>query len=114
MAAPEAAGRHASTVKQWMSGLMLGGLILAAGCASDPAERSAGQAIDDEATARRVEQALRSDPAYKFTDVKVASYEGKVQLSGFVDKEEQKDQAADIAKKVQGVKEVKNEIAMKK
>jgi osmotically-inducible protein OsmY len=90
-----------------------GGVLLATGCASDQPERTAGQSIDDQATARRVEQALTSDPAYKFTDVKVAAYVGTVQLSGFVDNDEQKGRAEDIAKKVPGVKEVKNDITLK-
>ena len=88
-------------------------VLLATGCASDRPERTAGQSIDDQATARRVEEALRSDPSYKFTDVKVVAYAGKVQLSGFVDKGEQKGQAEDIAKKTPGVKEVRNDIALK-
>ena len=92
-----------------VSGLML----LATGCASDRPQRTAGQSIDDQSTSRRVEEALRSDPAYKFTDVKVVAYEGKVQLSGFVDNGEQKGRAEDIAKKIPGVKEVKNDIALK-
>ena len=99
--------------KQFFNAVAAGSLLFAAGCASDQPQRSAGQAIDDQAVARRVEDALRSDPAYKFTEVKVVAYEGKVQLSGFVDKGEQKGQAEDIAKKVSGVKEVKNDIAMK-
>jgi len=89
-------------------------LVLAAGCASDEPQRTAGQSIDDQATARRVQEALSSDPSYKFTEVKVVAYQGKVQLSGFVDKGEQKGQAEEIAKKIPGVKEVKNDIAMKK
>jgi len=101
-------------LKQMLGAFIASGLVLlATGCASDRPERTAGQSIDDQATARHVEDALRSDPAYKFTDVKVVAYEGKVQLSGFVDKGEQKGRAEDIAKKVPGVKEVKNEIALK-
>ena len=101
-------------LKQLLGTFIASGLVLlAAGCASDRPERTAGQSIDDQATARRVEEALRSDPSYKFTDVKVVAYEGKVQLSGFVEKGEQKGQAEDIAKKVPGVKEVKNDIALK-
>ena len=100
--------------KQFFNVVLASGLLFAAGCASDQPQRTAGQAIDDQSVARRVEEALRSDPAYKFTEVKVVAYEGKVQLSGFVDKGEQKGQAEDIAKKVSGVKEVKNDIAMKR
>ena len=83
------------------------------GCASDDTNRTAGQSIDDQAVARRVQAALGADPAYKFTDVKVVAYQGKVQLSGFVDRDEQKGQAEDIAKKVPGVKEVRNDITRK-
>jgi osmotically-inducible protein OsmY len=100
--------------KQIVSGFIASGMLLMAGCASDKPQHTAGQSIDDQSVARRVEEALRTDPAYKFTDVKVVAYEGKVQLSGFVDKGEQKGQAEDIAKKVTGVKEVKNDIAMKR
>lgn len=109
------ANRGIRQLRQLLGALIASGLVLwATGCASDQPERTAGQSIDDQATARRVEAALGSDPAYKFTEVKVVAYEGKVQLSGFVDKGEQKGQAEEIAKKVSGVKEVKNDIAMKK
>jgi len=95
------------------SAVAIGLLTLAVGCASDAPQRTAGQSIDDQSTARRVQEALSSDPAYKFTEVKVVAYQGKVQLSGFVDKGEQKGHAEEIARKVPGVKEVKNDIAMK-
>ena len=101
-------------LKLLLGAFMASGLVLlAAGCAGDRPERTAGQTIDDQAIARHVEEALRADPSYKFADVKVTAYEGKVQLSGFVEKGEQKGHAEDIAKKVPGVKEVKNDIALK-
>jgi osmotically-inducible protein OsmY len=88
-------------------------VILANGCAGDGKDRTAGQSIDDAATSRRVLAALNEDTAYKYPDVKVATYQGKVQLSGFVDKDEQKDHANDVAKKTQGVKGVRNDIVVK-
>ena len=93
--------------------LAAGMMLMATGCASDGPQRTAGQSLDDEAISRRVQEALSSDPAYKFPEVKVVTYQGKVQLSGFVDKGEQKGQAENIAKKILGVKEVKNDITMK-
>ena len=106
--------RGLKQLKQLLAASVAGALlVLGAGCASDKPQRTAGQSIDDQATARRVQEALSSDPSYKFTEVKVVAYEGKVQLSGFVDKSEQKGQAEEIAKKTPGVKEVKNDIAMK-
>jgi len=94
--------------------LAIGMLAFASGCGSPPPQRTAGESIDDQAISRRVQEVLSADPAYKFPDVKVATYQGKVQLSGFVDKGEQKGQAEDLAKKVPGVKEVRNDIAMKR
>src|SRR5881394_504242 len=86
--------RFTRQVRQGLGTLMASGLVFfAASCASDPPQRTAGESIDDQATARRVQEALNSDPAYKFTEVKVVAYQGKVQLSGFVDKGEQKGQA---------------------
>ena len=100
--------------KRGVAALVLGALVVAgAGCASDDGHRTAGETIDDQAITRRVQEALSSDPAYKFVDVKVATYEGKVQLSGFVDRDEQKGRAEAIAKKVRGVKEVQNRIENK-
>lgn len=90
----------------------VGLVILATSCASDP-QRTAGQSIDDEATSRRVQSSLSSDPAYKYTEVKVATYQGKVQLSGFVDNDQQREHAEIVAKKTQGVKEVENDIKLK-
>jgi len=101
-------------LQQALGAVVASGLVLlASGCASDQDMRTAGQSIDDEATAQHVEEALKSDPSFKFTDVKVVAYQGKVQLSGFVEKGEQKGQAEDIARKVPGVKGVKNDIVLK-
>jgi osmotically-inducible protein OsmY len=94
--------------------LATGVAAVAVGCGSTPPERTAGDAIDDQAITRRIQEALSSDPAYKFGDVKVTTYQGKVQLSGFVDRDEQRGQAEEIAKRIRGVKEVKNDIARKR
>jgi osmotically-inducible protein OsmY len=45
--------------------------------------------------------------------VQVTTFKGTVQLSGFVDTGAQKSQAADIAKNVQDVKDVVNNITVK-
>jgi osmotically-inducible protein OsmY len=88
--------------------------VVAIGCGSTPPDRTAGDAIDDQAITRRIQEALSADPAYKFGEVKVTTYQGKVQLSGFVDRDEQRGQAEEIAKRIRGVKEVKNDIARKR
>ena len=83
-----------------------------AGCMSSP-DRSAGRALDDKMISSKVKGALNDAPVYKFNDVKVATYKGVVQLSGFVDTEEQKQKASEIAKRVEWVGDVVNNITLK-
>ena len=84
------------------------------GCAGNRTERSTGEYIDDKAVQARVKSALGDHKEYKFGDVEVKAFKGSVQLSGFVNSDDQKDKAAEIAKKVDGVREVINNISIKK
>jgi len=83
------------------------------GCAGDRYHRSTGEYIDDKATTAKVKTDLYADPLVKGTQVKVRTYEGKVQLSGFVDTMQQKDRASQIARRVNGVQWVKNDLVVK-
>ena len=87
--------------------------LLASGCAGDRYHESTGEGIDDTATTGRVKKALHSDTQYKLGDVKVTTFKGTVQLSGFADSRDAKNRAAEIAKTVEGVKEVQNNISVK-
>ena len=98
---------------QFCLGAVLGIALLSAGCAGSRYERSTGESIDDRATVSRVKNALSNDAVYKYPDVSVTSFKGSVQLSGFVDNQEQKSRAGDITKGVEGVKELKNSISVK-
>jgi|SRR5882672_4829797 len=91
----------------------LGLTILATGCAGSRYDRSTGESIDDRATTSRVKSALGSDTVYKYPDVKVTTFKGRVQLSGFVDSKDQKSKAQELAKNAAGVKEVENSITVK-
>jgi hyperosmotically inducible protein len=84
------------------------------GCvAGDRYNRSTGEYIDDKSIKSRVTEALNDNPEYKFEVVNVTSFKGTVQLSGFVDTWAQKLNAAKIAKQVQGVRDVENDITVK-
>ena len=96
--------------------LALGALPIVAtvtGCAGDRYHQSTGEAIDDRAVSSRVKSALSDNNEYKFDGVQVTTFKGTVQLSGFVDTSAQKSQAGDIAKNVQDVKDVVNNITVK-
>ena len=83
------------------------------GCAGDRYNQSTGQRIDDNRIAERVKEALAHDPEYKHDGVNVVAFKGVVQLSGFVNTKAQKSSAGDLAKKVEGVREVENKITVK-
>ncbi|EEF62817.1 BON domain-containing protein [Pedosphaera parvula] len=83
------------------------------GCAGDRYNQSTGEHIDDRATTTRVKSALSHDATYKYENVNVTTFKGVVQLSGFTDTGAQKSRAGDIAKGVEGVREVKNNITVK-
>ena len=87
-------------------------ILAMAGCMSTP-DRSAGRVLDDKMITSKVKGALDDAPVYKFHDVKVATYKGVVQLSGFVDTPEQKQKASEIVKRVEWVSDVVNNISLK-
>jgi len=82
------------------------------GCLSTP-DRSAGRVLDDKMITSKVKGVLDDSPVYKFNDVKVATYKGVVQLSGFVDTEDQRRKAGEVTKRVEWVREVVNNITVK-
>ena len=88
-------------------------VITFTGCAGDKYNRSTGEYIDDKTLTVHVHDALKDNPQYKFDDVNVDVFRGTVQLSGFVNTSEQRSEAGDIAKGVQGVKDVENNITVK-
>ena len=76
-------------------------------------ERSSGRQEDDKHITQSVENALKHEPVYKFNDVDVRTFAGVVQLSGFVNTEDQKNRAAEVAQQTPGVSQVINNIALK-
>jgi osmotically-inducible protein OsmY len=88
-------------------------LTFTTGCAGDRYHQSTGEAIDDHATSMRVKGALSNDAQYKYDGVDVKTFKGTVQLSGFVDTRAQKSRAEELAKGVEGVKDIENNITVK-
>jgi len=87
--------------------------LMSVGCSGDRYHRSTGAYLDDKAVSARIKSELLADPVVKGTQVRVRSYEGKVQLSGFVDNDDQKNRAADLARRSKGVQWVKNDLIVK-
>ncbi len=83
------------------------------GCSGDRYHKSTGEVIDDAAITTKVKSALLGDPDVKGLAVKVKTYRGEVQLSGFVSTQAEKDRAGEVARGVDGVQSVRNDIVVK-
>jgi hyperosmotically inducible periplasmic protein len=93
----------------------LAGLGACASSEDRAARRSAGEFTDDAALTAKVKSAIATDAGAKTAAaVNVETYRGVVQLTGFVDSDEQVTRAVSAAKKVQGVRSVKNDIRLKR
>ena len=89
-------------------------MLTFAGCeTSSHDERSDGRQLDDKKITEHVEKELKEEPVYKFDSVQAKTFGGIVQLSGFVNTEDQKKRAGEVAQRVPGVRQVENSIALK-
>lgn len=84
-----------------------------AGCTATPKHESAGEYVDDSVITTRVKAAIFDELALKTFQINVTTYRGVVQLSGFVDSAENARKAGEIARRVKGVEEVKNDLITK-
>lgn len=94
--------------------VILGAVAMAAalGCAAARNSEGTGGSADDAAITTKVKEALFAEPALT-TEIKVQTFQGIVQLSGFVRSQEDVDRAVVVAAQVAGVKSVKNEMHLK-
>jgi hyperosmotically inducible periplasmic protein len=84
-----------------------------AACAGGPAKRSTGEYIDDKTINTKVKAALLNDAAVSGIQVNVETYNGVVQLSGFVDDPDQIPRATEVAQGVEGVRAVRNDMIVR-
>ncbi len=76
-------------------------------------QETAGMAVDDTVLSTKVKSALFANPVTKARQINVATADGVVQLSGFVDSANEKATATEVARSVAGVRSVKNELETK-
>jgi osmotically-inducible protein OsmY len=84
-----------------------------AACASTRTQESTGEYVDDSVITTKVKSLLAEDDFIKSFQISVETYKGTVQLSGFVNSRKAVDKAGEIARSVQGVKSVKNNLIVK-
>lgn len=84
-----------------------------AGCAATPTQSSTGQFVDDSVITTKVKAKLLDDLALKGFEIKVETFKGVVQLSGFVSSQVNIDRATDDASHIAGVVSVQNKMQLK-
>jgi osmotically-inducible protein OsmY len=82
-------------------------------CASTPTHQSTGEYVDDSVITTKVKALLAEDDFLKSFQISVETYQGTVQLSGFVNSQLAVNKADEIVRSVKGVKSVKNDLIVK-
>ena len=88
-------------------------LLSATGCAVTRGQQSVGAYVDDTAITTAVKGRFIDNPDVDASSIKVETLNGTVMLSGFAKSYKERDTAGNITMKVNGVKSVKNEIAVR-
>jgi hyperosmotically inducible periplasmic protein len=88
-------------------------LFTATGCAVSRGQETTGAYIDDSVITTQVKSRFVDSKDVDATAISVETLNGTVMLSGFAKSATEKNSAESIARKVNGVKSVKNEIAVR-
>jgi hyperosmotically inducible periplasmic protein len=75
--------------------------------------QSTGEYVDDAAITSKVKGALLGDSGLKSFNISVETYKNVVQLSGFVNSEQIKERAGQVAAGISGVRGVQNNLIVK-
>ena len=85
-------------------------LATALGCAANLPKESAGEYVDDAVITTKVKAAILDQPTLKLLDIHVHTFRGTVELRFIVASQSTIDEAVKVARGVNGVKSVKNDM----
>ena len=85
---------------------------LLAGTVAACSGETAGEYIDDSVISNKVRAKLLDDKDLNIFQIDVTTLKGEVQISGFVDSEADKDRATRVARTVEGVKKIHNNLVV--
>jgi osmotically-inducible protein OsmY len=88
-------------------------ILTTAGCAVVRGQETTGAYVDDATITTQVKSRMLNSPAVAGTSISVETLNGTVMLSGFAKSATEKTAADRIARDVNGVRAVKNEIAIR-
>jgi osmotically-inducible protein OsmY len=88
-------------------------LLVTAGCAVSRGQQTTGAYLDDASITTQVKSRMLSNPDVAGTSISVETLDGTVMLSGFAQSALERNTAERIARDVNGVRSVKNEITIR-
>ena len=90
-------------------------IVLAAlmGCASTATQEGTGEYVDDTVITTKVKAEIFNEPSLKSAEINVETFKGVVQLSGFVNSQDDINRAVRVARSVKGVVSVRNDMRLK-
>jgi osmotically-inducible protein OsmY len=88
-------------------------LMMSLGCASTRTHEGTGEYVDDSVITTKVKAAIFNEPGLKVSEVQVETFKGVVQLSGFVSSRADMQGAVRVARAVNGVKSVTDDMQLK-
>ncbi len=88
-------------------------LISAVGCAPTAQHEGTGEYVDDSVITTKVKAAIFKEDTLKSAEINVETFKGVVQLSGFVNSQADINKAVELARGVNGVTSVKNDMRVK-
>lgn len=100
-------------IKTLSAALLAVTLVSVVGCASTSQQEGTGEYVDDAVITTKVKAAIFNEPTLKSTEINVETFKGVVQLSGFVNSQADISKAVSLARSVQGVTGVKNDMRLK-
>ncbi|QLA15734.1 BON domain-containing protein [Desulfolutivibrio sulfoxidireducens] len=98
---------------------MITGLIIVVvlsfivGCASTSTREGTGEYLDDSVITAKVKTAIFQEPTLQSAEINVETFKGVVQLSGFVSSQQDINTAVTVARMIQGVTAVRNDMRIK-
>ena len=98
-------------IRQFLALVLLA--VALGACAPTQQHRGTGEYVDDKVINTRVKADLIATKDIDSRDINVDTFRGVVQLSGFVASREMQDRAVAVARRVPGVKEVKDDTRLR-
>lgn len=87
--------------------------LFGAGCAVVRQQETVGAYVDDTTITTQIKSRMAADPMVAATSISVETLKGEVQLSGFAKSAAERSKAEVIARDVNGVKRVRNDIVVR-